>query len=313
MLAEVKWIKITTDIFNDEKIKIIDTYPARNEILVIWFKLLALAGKSNQDGFLFMNNKIPYTKEMLSAIFNRELKSIQMALTIFQNFGMIEITDNEIISITNWEKHQNIDGLDKIKEQTRKRVAKHREKKAKLLNCNVTNNVTVTNGNAIEEEREEDKEVDKDIDIYIQIKNLYNEQCSSLNSIKVMTDKRKGLINARLKEHGMEAIKEVIKNASESDFLKGDNNKGWMADFDWIMRPTNFVKVLEGKYINREDVSNSGKHKGTNSKGNEQGKTQPGTSKSMGEDGYNTTDAADKVIERYGDGIDTSDLEDLPF
>lgn len=60
-MAEVKWIKITTDIFDDDKIKIIDRMPARDEILVIWFKLLALAGKVNNGGLLFLNNRIAYT------------------------------------------------------------------------------------------------------------------------------------------------------------------------------------------------------------------------------------------------------------
>ena len=73
-MADIKWIKITTDIFDDEKMKIIDTMPARDEIIVVWFKLLSLAGKVNQNGLLFMNEKIAYTPEMLSAIFNRKLK-----------------------------------------------------------------------------------------------------------------------------------------------------------------------------------------------------------------------------------------------
>ena len=80
---DVKWIKIKVNLFDDEKIKIIDTYPARDEIIVIWFKLLTLAGKVNENGVLCMSNKIPYTPEMLAAIFNRDLNSVQMALTVF--------------------------------------------------------------------------------------------------------------------------------------------------------------------------------------------------------------------------------------
>jgi len=163
-LAEVKWIKITTNIFDDEKIKIIDTMPARDEILVIWFKLLALTGKSNQNGMLFMNNRIPYTQEMLSAVFNRELNVIKLSLDIFKKFGMIEIEDNEVICISNWEKHQNIDGLEKIRLQTNERVKKVREKKKQLSlsYCNATCNATVTQCNATEEELELDKEKELD-------------------------------------------------------------------------------------------------------------------------------------------------------
>jgi predicted phage replisome organizer len=126
--------------------------PARDEILVIWFKLLALAGKTNQSGMLFMSNRIAYTSEMLSAVFNRELNVVKLALSTFQNFGMIEVEDNEIICISNWEKHQNIDGLEKIRLQTNERVKRVREKKKQLLlnDCNATCNATVTQSNATE-------------------------------------------------------------------------------------------------------------------------------------------------------------------
>jgi predicted phage replisome organizer len=154
-MADIKWIKITTDIFDDEKLKIIDTMPARDEIIVIWFKLLALSGKVNQNGLLFMNSKVAYTPEMLSAIFNREVQSIRFALTTFEQFGMIDIEDNEVIAITNWEKHQNIDGMDKIREQNKIRQQKHREKQKVLTNSNVT----VTLHNATDKEKEEDKEL----------------------------------------------------------------------------------------------------------------------------------------------------------
>jgi predicted phage replisome organizer len=159
-MSDVKWIKITTDIFDDEKIKIIDKLPARDEILVIWFKLLALAGKSNNNGLLFMANKIPYTLDMLSAVFSRESISIENAIHVFQKFNMINVENNEVIAITNWDKHQNIDSLEKIKEQSKLRVARHREKQ-KLLACNVTCNATVTQSNAIDIDKEIEIDIDK--------------------------------------------------------------------------------------------------------------------------------------------------------
>lgn len=148
-MAEIKWIKITTNIFDDEKMKIIDTMPARDEILVIWFKLLCLAGKVNENGMLFMNSKIAYTPEMLAAIFNRPLNSVTLALTTFEGFGMIDIEDNDVISISSWEKHQNIEGMDKIREQNRLRQEKHRLKKKGLIESNVISR----DSNAIEEDK----------------------------------------------------------------------------------------------------------------------------------------------------------------
>lgn len=159
-MSEIKWIKITTDIFDDEKICLIDALPDPDAILVIWFKILTLAGKHNSNGLLMMTDKVHYTDEMLATIFRRPLNTVRMAIGVFEQFGMIEIIDG-IISLPNWEKHQNVDGMEKIKEQTRNRVAKYRKKQKNLALGNVTGNVTVTDGNALEEDENKNR-LDKD-------------------------------------------------------------------------------------------------------------------------------------------------------
>jgi predicted phage replisome organizer len=92
-MPDVKWIKITTEIFDDEKIKLIESMPDKDAVLVIWFKLLVQAGKCNGcnvTGAICLTDAIPYTEEMLSTIFNRPLNTIRLALDVFQKFGMIE-------------------------------------------------------------------------------------------------------------------------------------------------------------------------------------------------------------------------------
>ena len=163
-MSEIKWIKITTDVFDDEKICLIDALPDHDAILVIWFKILVLAGKLNKNGVLAISPNLVYTDEMLANRFQRPLNTVRMALGIFERFGMIEVIEG-VITLPNWEKHQNIDGMEKVKEQTRKRVARHREKQKELAIGNVTCNVTVTESNATEEERDKDKELDKDKEI----------------------------------------------------------------------------------------------------------------------------------------------------
>ena len=166
-MSEIKWIKIATDIFEDEKMCLIDALPDRDAIIVIWIKLITLAGKLNTKGVLAISKNIVYTDEMLAQTFHRPLNTVRMALEVFENFGMVEKIDG-VIMLPNWEKHQNIDGMEKIKEQNRNRAARHRKKQKLLAQnnesnviSNVTDNVTVTDDNAI------DKELDKDIDIEI--------------------------------------------------------------------------------------------------------------------------------------------------
>ncbi len=135
-MAEIKWIKITTDIFDDEKIRVIEKMPEGDTMLVIWLKLLTLAGKKNHSGMVYLTENIPYTPDILADIFNRDSRMISLALNTFASFGMIEI-ENDIISVLNWEKHQNVDGMDKIREQNRIRNVKYRQSK-KLKERDVT-------------------------------------------------------------------------------------------------------------------------------------------------------------------------------
>lgn len=152
-MSDVKWIKIVTDIFDDEKILLIEQLPDADSVIVIWFKLLCLAGKQNNGGVFIMNNRVPYTLQMLSTIFRRKESIVTLALKTFEEFGMIEIIDC-VITIPNWEKIQSISGLDSIREKARLRQAKYRENQLLLLNTkdkenknknkegNVTHNVT---------------------------------------------------------------------------------------------------------------------------------------------------------------------------
>lgn len=206
----VKWIKIITDIFDDEKIKIIDTYPARDSVLVIWFKLLVLAGKSNNNGMLLMGNNIPYDIEMLAAIFNRDTKEVEYALTLFQKFNMVETFD-EVLAITNWQTHQNIDGMEKIRLDNKKRQQKYRDQKKLALISNVTHNVTVTESNALEEEVEEEEE----IDIIYTIVSYLNLKSSS--NYKSTTQSTIDLVNERLSEgYIVNDFKTVIDKTCEA-------------------------------------------------------------------------------------------------
>jgi len=164
-MAAIKWIKIATDIFDDEKILLIESMPDSDALIVIWFKLLVLAGKGNNDGVLMMNERIPYSEEMFASIFRRPLNTVRLALRTFENFGMIEIV-NDVVTLPNWEKHQSIEGLDKMREQNRERQRRFREKqKQKLLpqdvtQRNVTHNEKITQDNAIEQEQDKDKELE---------------------------------------------------------------------------------------------------------------------------------------------------------
>ena len=134
-MADVKWIKITTDIFDDEKILMIESMPSADSIIVIWLKLLTFAGKQNNDGVFLMSNRIAYTDEMLACIFRRDINLVRLALNTFKQFGMIEIIE-KVITIPNWNKHQSLDAYEKKKERDRLYQAERRAKQRLLVGGN---------------------------------------------------------------------------------------------------------------------------------------------------------------------------------
>ena len=156
-MAEVQWIKIYIDMFDKRKIKKLRRLPEGNNLLLIWIMLLSIAGKCNAGGMIFITESIPYKEEDLADELDFEINTIRLAVNAFRELNMIETTEDGFINVLGWEEYQNIDRLSEIREQTRQRVAKHREKQ-KLLECNVTGNADVTLRNAIEEEEEIEKE-----------------------------------------------------------------------------------------------------------------------------------------------------------
>lgn len=164
-MADVKWIKITTDIFDDEKILLIESLPEADSIIVIWFKLLCLAGKMNNSGVFMMNDTIAYTDKMLATIFRRKETTVQLALQTFENFGMVEIIDG-VITIPNWNKHQSLDAYEKKKQRDRLYQAERRANQRALISkssdTSPDSQKTQSSDVAVsEEERDKDIEEDK--------------------------------------------------------------------------------------------------------------------------------------------------------
>lgn len=171
-MADVKWIKITTDIFDDEKILLIEGLPDSYAIITVWFKLLCLAGKQNNNG-VFMMGRIPYTNQMLATIFRMKEATVSMALDVFSNFGMVEIVEG-VITIPNWNKHQTLDAYEKKKERDRLYQAERRANQRALItqSSDKSSDIVVS-----EEDKEEDeeKEKDKEISIYHSAKKDFDE------------------------------------------------------------------------------------------------------------------------------------------
>ncbi|APM39425.1 phage replisome organizer N-terminal domain-containing protein [Clostridium kluyveri] len=127
-MAEVKWIKLMTDMFDDEKIDYIQSLPEGDSILIIWIRLLTMAGKCNAGGYIFLTENIPYTIDALAHKFKKPESIIKLAFSTFTKLGMIELIENGPIFISNFTKYQNIEGLEKIKQREKEKLKKRKQR-----------------------------------------------------------------------------------------------------------------------------------------------------------------------------------------
>lgn len=243
-MSEIGWIKIRTDMFDHRKIKQIETLPDGDSIIVIWVKLLCLAGATNNGGLIYLTRDIPYTEEMLANEFRRPLNTVRLALQTFEQLGMIEKYES-IYAIANWEKYQSIEGMDKVREQTRERVRNYRERQKAL------SNVTVTQGNAIDKDTETEKEKEN---------KLYSaEICEIINYFNQVTHQKRTVKNKQTNERITARLKDGF---SVDDFKKVIDNKWaeWRGtEYEKYMRPeTLFAPSHFEAYLNQK-VNSKGK------------------------------------------------------
>lgn len=164
-MAEISWIKLRTDMFDDNKIKIIQNMPDGDALLVIWIRLITLAGSTNADGYVYLGEDLPYTEDMLAIIFNKPISTVRLALSTLEKLQMIEL-DTKGIFLVNFSKHQNLEKMMEIREYNRQKKQESRERKRQLLvNDNVKDNALTVNQNVnLDKDKEEDKEEDKEVE-----------------------------------------------------------------------------------------------------------------------------------------------------
>jgi len=194
-----------------------------------------------------------------STIFRMKRADVAYALEVFERFGMTETVDG-VITIRNWNKHQQLDRLELAREKTRERVANHRKKQKLMAECNVTCNgeVTPCNADRIDKEKEKEGEGEREEDkeeCGTAVAELYNSICQSFPSVRSVSSQREDTIRQSFKSYTLDDFKRCFENAEGSSFLKGDNQRGWRATFDWLIKDCNMAKVLDGNFADVEPYS----------------------------------------------------------
>lgn len=241
-MADVKWIKLKVGMFDGMSFKKIKKAKIggesfRDKLTAVWFELMDFAGRCNHDGAFISPREIPfYELSDIATMIDREEEEVRVCMAFFIKEGMISVVD-DVYMLSNWSEYQNVDGLEKIKEQNRLRQAKFKQKQ-KMLIGNVTDNVTVTQGNATD--IEEDKEREKDKELYSSIVAYLNEKAGT--NYKASSKATQSSIHARLAE-----------GFTLEDFMTVIDKKC----FDWIggeyekfLRPSTLFGTKFESYLN---------------------------------------------------------------
>lgn len=208
-MADIHWIKLKTSMFDDEKIRLIEAMPEADSILIIWVRLLVLAGKTNDDGLIYIQRDMPYTNESLATLFNKKVSVVTLAINLLVKFNMIDVNDEGLLEVTNWEKHQNVEQMEHVRKLTAARTKRYRENKKMKQISDANGDVTVTSRDATDSDSDSEEPISR---AKVNFKKLFEFLNNETGRKFHDTDSNRKLITARLNDGFSKSdIQDVIR------------------------------------------------------------------------------------------------------
>lgn len=227
-MADVKWIKLTTDMFDNRKIKHLRRLPDGNNIVLLWVMLLTMAGRCNAGGMIFLTENIPYTPKMLADELGFEESTVILGIEALEQLCMV-VTNNGYFKIAGWEEYQNTDKLAELREYNRLAQQKSREKR-KLLGSVNDKSMTSQSCQGTDKDIEEDKEKEEDIDLSNSTPTAPKKHKYGEHKNVLLTDEEYG----KLQERFPTDYEAKINALSEGLALKGYKYKShYLAILKW--------------------------------------------------------------------------------
>lgn len=304
------YLKLKDNFFDSPEIKVLESMPNGYKYSNLLLKLYLKSLK--YEGALRLNEYIPYNTEMIAAVVGMDIDTVKVAFEIFKQLKLIEILSDGTIYML---EIQNFIG-ESSTEADRKRNYRKRieeERKGKLESGQMSGQMSLEcpDKNPPEKEKERDLDLDLDKEKEKDSKNRISstdlqtiiDKWNSLGikNIKFIKNntKRYKMLNARIKEYGIDTFLQTMDKISHSTFLKNSKDTYWFK-FDWFIEPNNFIKVLEGNYDDKENKGGFNNESRSNtSKNNE-------PSKGKSEGSKDERDAAywEEVNRKLNEGID---------
>jgi len=246
MAKHYYWLKLKENFFEDDTTKFIEEQENGKDYLLLYLKLCLKS--LTKDGKLYRlvgKSIIPYDFKSLATLTDTPIDTVSNAMRLFKQIGIIEVLETGELYMS------QIDEM--IGSETSKaQIMRDKRARDKLQISDKSNNVTKR---LPEIEKEIEKELDEDIDTSNEsmesLLTSFKTICTSLPCPKKLTQKRITALKARVKEYGKGTVIEVFNLTEKSDFLTNRSNTNWQATFDWVINPSNFIKILEGNYQNK--------------------------------------------------------------
>lgn len=248
------WLKLKEDFFQSKRIKKLRHMAGGDTYTIIYLKMQLLALRS--DGVLTWTGLEDNFADELALDLDEKPEDVEVTLLYLLKTGLAETQDN--ISFTLPWVLENT-GSENASAQ---RVREFRERQ-KALQCNAGVTQVKRIGN-VEKEIEIDKEKEIEIEepqkpkepaVGLEVVKAWNsmsEEKGLSQVTKLMPGtERYNLLKKRIADYGVDGVLRAIENVRNSPFLLGENNRGWQVTFDWMIKPNNFPKVLDGNYLDK--------------------------------------------------------------
>lgn len=266
------WLKLQHDFFNNKEIKKLRKIAGGDTYVIIYLKLQLLSLKN--EGKLYFEGFEDDVASELALDIDEDEENVKVTFMFLKKYGLIEeINNNEFLL----PKTVSIIGKEG---DSAERVRRFRAKKALQSNIQVTGEtLQVTSCNTEREKRKrrerEEKEIEKEKSIeavtdlrpvestsknkidFESIKDTFNKICVTLPKVKSMSDSRKKTIRTWLKSEREVDFVNFFNAVNDSDFLSGRNGKWSGCSFDWIIKPSSRIKIVEGNYTNKNNKKES--------------------------------------------------------
>lgn len=239
-----------------------DGYLYSNILLKLYLKSL------KRDGLLMFNERIPYNAQMIATITRHQIGTVEKALELFRQLGIVEILDSGAIYMLDV---QNFVGKTSTEADRIRAYRSRIEGEKATLESGCTNvraipykctpEIEIELKSDIKSEVEQKGTASSDAVKPADVQRIIDSWNSlGLNKVKAINPdtSRYSMLRKRLKDYGVDTIVEGVEKIRHSSFLQGHNNKGWTVTFDWFIKPDNFQKVIDGNYDDKKGGMNRG-------------------------------------------------------